>query len=209
MKLIDSLIFDLDGTLWDATETTFSAWEKVFKDRKEIQEPITIEMLKSVQGLHVKEIGEKFFPYLSIEKQLEAVIHCCKEQVPYILREGGILYPNLEFTLKKLSEKYPLFIVSNCQTGYIEAFFEYHRLGQYFKDVESSGKTGLPKGENIKLIIERNSLKHPVYIGDTEGDCNSARQAKVPFIYASYGFGSVLDYDMKIEAISDLLKIVK
>ena len=209
MNLTDSLIFDLDGTLWDATDTTFRAWEKVFKDRKEIQEPITIEMLKSVQGLQAADIGEKFFPYLSIEKQLEAVLRCCEEQIPYILREGGILYPNLEFTLKKLSKKYPLFIVSNCQTGYIEAFFEYHRLGQYFKDVESSGKTGLSKGENIKLIIERNSLKHPVYIGDTEGDCNSARQAKVPFIYASYGFGSVLDYDMKIESISDLLEIVK
>jgi phosphoglycolate phosphatase len=209
MNLIDSVIFDLDGTLWDATDLIYRAWENVLKDRMEIKEPVTLEMLRSVQGLQAAEIGAKLFPYLSGEKQLETVIRCCEEENPYILKEGGILYSNLETTLKELSERCPLFIVSNCHLGYIEAFLEYHRLGQYFTDVESAGKTGLSKGENIRLIIERNHLKHPVYVGDTQGDCNSARQAKVPFIYASYGFGSVLDYDMKIEDVTDLLKIVK
>ena len=209
MNLIDSIIFDLDGTLWDATEITFSAWDKILKDRKEIKESITFDMYKSVQGMQAAEIGAKFFPYLTEQDQISLVKICCEAENPLILKEGGILYNNLESTLEKLAERYPLFIVSNCHSGYIEAFLEYHGLGHYFKDFQSAGITGLSKGENIKLIIERNQLKHPIYVGDTEGDCNSAREAKVPFVFASYGFGSVKDYDMKIDDIKDLLKIVR
>ncbi len=208
MNLIDSIIFDLDGTLWDATDITFRAWEKILKDRKEIKEPITLEMYQSVQGMQAAEIGAKFFPYLSEKDQMDLVNICCEAENPLILKEGGILYNNLESTLEKLAERYPLFIVSNCHDGYIEAFLEYHELSHYFKDIESAGATGFSKGENIKLIIERNQLKHPIYVGDTEGDCNSARQAKVPFVFASYGFGRVKDYDMKIDDITDLLKVV-
>lgn len=209
MNLIDSIIFDLDGTLWDATDITFRAWENILKDRTEIKEPVTLEMFKSVQGLQAAEIGAKFFPNLIREKQIELVEICCEAENPLILKEGGILVKDLEPTLKELSERCPLFIVSNCLCGYIEAFLEYHKLGRYFKDIESAGNTGLSKGENIRLIAERNNLKHPVYVGDTQGDCNSARQAKVPFVYASYGFGRVLDYDMKIKDITELLKFVK
>ena len=209
MNSIDSVIFDLDGTLWDSTDLIYRAWDSVLRSRKDIKSPITHEMLKSIQGLQTPQIGAKLFPHLEKEQQVELVKICCEAENPLILKEGGVLYTNLEATLKELSDHCPLFIVSNCECGYIEAFLEYHKLGRYFKDFESAGSTGLSKGENIKLIIERNHLKHPVYVGDTEGDCNSARQAKVPFIFASYGFGSVLDYDMKIDDITDLLKIVK
>lgn len=38
-------------------------------------------------------------------------------------------------------------------------FFKAHKLDKYFIDYECPGRTGLPKGENIKLIVERNNLK--------------------------------------------------
>ena len=47
-------------------------------------------------------------------------------------------------------------------------FFTSHKLSKYFKDYENSGRTGLAKGKNIKLIIERNKLKNSVYVGDTD-----------------------------------------
>ena len=48
---------------------------------------------------------------------------CCEQENIYLAEHGGILYPKLEETLQKLSEKYPLFIVSNCQDGYIQSFY--------------------------------------------------------------------------------------
>ena len=87
-------------------------------------------------------------------------------------------------------------------------FLKYHQLGKYFLDFENPGRTGLTKGENIKLIIERNRLNNPVYVGDTEGDLKAARLAGIPFIYASYGFGEVSEYDYYIKALDELSRYV-
>jgi len=66
----------------------------------------------------------------------------------------------------------------------------------------------LTKGENIKLIIERNNLINPVYVGDTDGDLKASRFAGIPFIYAQYGFGEANEYDYMINSFEELLKLL-
>ena len=39
--------------------------------------------------------------------------------------------------------------------------------------------------------MERNGLSEAVYVGDTQGDANSCKEAEIPMIYAAYGFGEV------------------
>ncbi len=74
-------------------------------------------------------------------------------------------------------------------------------------DFENPGRTGLSKGENIKMLIERTNLSNPIYVGDTEGDYNAAQNAGIPFVYAKYGFGQVSEYDEVIKTFDDLLKL--
>ena len=45
------------------------------------------------------------------------------------------------------------------------------------------------------------------YIGDTKGDCDASKEAGVPFIFASYGFGNVTEYAAKIGEMKDLLML--
>jgi phosphoglycolate phosphatase len=205
---IDSIIFDLDGTLWDSTDAVLKAWNEVLKDKKEIIRPVTREMLQSIMGLQVKEIGVKLFPYMNEEQQKEIMELCLEKEKELLLIEGGVLYPKLELLLETLSKKYSLFIVSNCECGYIETFLEHHKLGKYFKDIECAGNTGLVKGKNIKRIMDRNNIKQAVYVGDTQGDCDAAKLANIPFVFASYGFGKVTAYDFIIEEIGDILEIL-
>jgi phosphoglycolate phosphatase len=195
---IDSIIFDLDGTLWDSTDTVLKSWNTVLKANKEIKSPITMEILESI-----------IFPYLEEETRMKIMKQCCKEEKALLLKEGGVLYPGLENTLQILSQGYPLFIVSNCQCGYIETFLERHQLGKYFKDAECSGNTGLIKGENIKRVIKRNNLEHSIMVGDTQGDRDAARLAGIPFVFAKYGFGKVEDFDYSINEFKELLELVK
>ena len=82
-----------------------------------------------------------------------------------------------------------------------------HSLGRYFDDIQNWGDNQVPKGENIKLVMERNNLKDVVYVGDTKGDADSAKIADIPFVYAEYGFGHVDEYDYKIEKFEDLKKL--
>lgn len=202
---IDSIIFDLDGTLWDSTEAVLKAWDMVFKSNEGIKNPITKEVLESCMGLQIYEIGAKLFPYLDETMQTKILDLCCEEERKLLLKEGGVLYKNLESTLKTLAKSYSLFIVSNCQCGYIETFLEYHKLGKYFIDYECAGNTRLVKGENIKSVMRRNNLEHPAYVGDTQGDRDAAKLANIPFIFASYGFGKVDGYDYMIKEISDVV----
>ncbi len=204
---IDSLIFDLDGTLWDSVDGIVTSWNMALKKYPEIQMELTREQVISVMGTQLPEIARRFFKNIEEEKRQEIMKVCSQEECNYLKRKGGVLYEDLEETLEKLSKKYKLCIVSNCQCGYIEGFLAYHQLEKYFIDIQDAESTGLTKAENILKVIERNHLKAPVYVGDTEKDQKSAREAGIPFVYASYGFGKVTTYDYQISTFKELLQL--
>lgn len=204
----DSIIFDLDGTLWDSTKAVCVIWNDVLKNYPSIEKTVTPEEVESCMGQQTDEIGRKLFPELNKEMQHRLMDEMGKAEITCLGDHGGTLYPNLEETLKKLSQNYKLFIVSNCQDGYIESFFRAHKLEQYFTDFECFGATGLPKAENNKLIIHRNRLNSPIYVGDTKGDAESAKAAEIPFVYARYGFGTVETYDYVIDHFEEILRLV-
>lgn len=51
--------------------------------------------------------------------------------------------------------------------------------------------------------------KKSVYMGNTIKNKEVAEIANIPFIYSSYGFGNLNEYDYKIDDISELLSIFK
>ena len=104
---------------------------------------------------------------------------------------------------------YELAIVSNCQRGYVEAFLKGSGLGEMFLDYEEWGRTGLSKGENIRLVMERNGYKKGVYIGDTRKDQEATLQAGLPFVHAAYGFGKSENPDGVIHSLSELPSVIK
>jgi phosphoglycolate phosphatase len=122
--------------------------------------------------------------------------------------ERDICYPEVIDGIKRFSAQVPVFIVSNCQSGYIELFLRKTGLALYVKDIECFGNTGKSKGENIADLAARNHLQTPVYVGDTQGDCDAARAAGVPFIFASYGFGAVDRCDAQIAGFAELEKFL-
>ena len=184
----DALIFDLDGTLWDSTETVCSVWNEAFSEMH-LDFRVTAEDIRREMGKLLSVIMDDLAPGLSSEKQDELYRRVCEAENRILSERGGKLYPNLERTLELLGKNYRLFIVSNCQQGYIEAFLAAHRLGHLFEGHLCNGDTNLPKSGTNRLLAERFGLKDPVYIGDTQGDLDAAAEAGIPFIHAAYGFG--------------------
>ena len=73
----------------------------------------------------------------------------------------------VEETLKELSKKYDLLVLSNCQKGYIEAFLAGSKLGHLFKDHICWGDNFLSKSENLRLLVQRGGYGNAMYVGDT------------------------------------------
>ena len=204
---MDSIIFDLDGTIWDPIDTVIDAWNGCIKEHNQINRQLTRTDFEGTMGLQVHEISKKLFPHLAVEVRDQVMQECLNTEEHYLKKQGGQLFDKVEDVLSLLSKKYKLYIVSNCQDGYIESFYEFHNLDKYFSDFENPGRTGLSKGENINLIIERNNLTNPIYIGDTEGDLKASRYAGIPFVYAKYGFGEVSEYDEVINRFEELVEL--
>lgn len=200
----DSIIFDLDGTLWDSSETVAESWNTALMKSGHSLRITGADVLKHM-GKSMDVIMKDVFGADMTDSETKTFLEKLSvEEIALIKEKGGILFPELEETLRYLKEKYRLFIVSNCQNGYIEAFLYAHGLSDYFESFMCWGDTKLPKGETNKRLIERYGLKNPVYVGDTEGDHISAVTADIPFVYAEYGFGEVTGYDYKITSFSDL-----
>ncbi len=205
----DSIIFDLDGTLWDSTSNVAYAWQTAIEQVDYVDEVMTVEKVKSITGMAYNVIFDKLFPYLNTIKRNELMAICAKTELEVLHTKGGNLYPFLDETLGYLSAKYKLFIVSNCQNGYIEVFLKLSKMGHYFMGHQCYGTKGNPKAENIKDIVNDYDLSSSVYVGDTIGDYNSATKAGVPFIFANYGFGMVAEGQIAtISAFSELVELL-
>lgn len=210
MEKAQAMIFDLDGTMWDATDGILKTWNEVIASHPECKRDLlTVEELGGYLGLPMTEIANRMFPH-NTEAEKELLLdECCERENAYLSEHGGILYPKLEETLTILHQNYKLFVVSNCQSGYIESFLKAHKLERCFDDIQCWGDNKVPKGENNKVIMERNGVTRAVYVGDTSGDEQSARVAGIPFVYAAYGFGKAVAPDYTVQAFEELPKLME
>ena len=208
MEKYEAILFDLDGTMWDSAKEVLQSWNLVLEKHPECKRgPLSVEELNSCFGLPMTEIAKRLFTNCTEQEQKSLMDACCVEENAYLYEHGATLFPDLEKTLLELKKKYKLFVVSNCQSGYIESFIHAHHLEACFDDIECWGNNLLPKGENNKLIMKRNGVTSAVYVGDTTGDEESARVAGISFVYAAYGFGEAKNPDYVIHSFRELTKI--
>lgn len=202
----DGIIFDLDGTLWDAVDNILISWNQILT-RHGIKE-ITKDELSACMGMEMTAIAAKLFPQYQEEKRNSLLWECSENELNYLTLHGGNIFNGIEEVIKNISQKYGLYICSNCQRGYIECFLKSSGLDYCFKDRECWGNTGKSKGENIKLLMERNCLKSTLYVGDTKKDELSAHSAGADFCFAAYGFGESDSHEYIINSPPELLNIL-
>ena len=203
------IIFDMDGTLWDSSENVAKSWTEVIRSSGYGLPDVTQKDIMGVMGLTMDRIADRLFGKLPEDERMELLKKCCDCENEYLLRHGGVLYPELENTFIRLKKKYHLYIVSNCQTGYIETFLEHYGFGRYFDDIECYGNNLKEKGDNIALTASRNSLDKAWYVGDIQGDYDAAVKAGLDFIHAAYGFGTIAQTVPELEQFSDLPELME
>ena len=205
----DGIIFDMDGTIWDNTTVFAASWERACRDRG-YDVRFTPDKLKGLFGKTMTDIADACIPDDNPSRRYDT-LRLCEEYEMADLEKSteDTSYDGLSSTLESLSKRTKLYIVSNCQSGYIETFLKRTGLGDLFTDFICYGDNGLGKADNIKGIVEKHNIKHPVYVGDIQSDKDACDKAKVDFIWAAYGYGEAVDsYVAKINNIKELDELI-
>jgi phosphoglycolate phosphatase len=205
MQKPDSLIFDMDGTLWDAVDTYANSWNLVF-EKLSIQRIIGRNDLMELMGMEGKKLTRVLMPDFDDDKGLDIYMDVNETRRQILPTSGGVLYEGVAEGIKQLATKYKLFVLSNCAVGIIPLFINWAKIGDDITDSIAYGENNMPKHHNMQLLIDKHQLKHPVYIGDTNGDAEQTRMAGIPFIFVTYGFGKTDDYALKFDDFGSLTK---
>ena len=207
MKSDVSFIFDLDGTLWDARKEVAEAWKETAIKEFGVTH-VDVDLVASLMGKPMRDIALAIAPsWLSEKEKLEFGVRAFAHENAYLSLHPGHLFDGAKETLEELRRRgHRLFVVSNCQNGYIETFlptlfpFEFDGYLCY-------GDTGKDKHFTIRALMEKYGVKDALYVGDTLGDEKETHLAKLPFVYASYGFGEAENPEFTIKRFADLLDL--
>ena len=204
-----SLIFDIDGTLWDSRQLVAEGYNLQLCDEGFEKYCVNAEQLKALFGKTMSEIADIMLADFEVPERYELMERCMEREDAY-LRENAtdaIAYEDVKETLTALEKKYRLFIVSNSQQGYPEITMRAIGVEHLFEGHLCFGDTQTEKGETMKTLMKKYDIKDAVYIGDTQGDYEATLVADIPFVWASFGFGEPEGYAVKIDSFKELLSI--
>lgn len=198
------LIFDLDGVLIDSKKNMSFSWRKV-------------QQIHSLENTDFKNyfenIGMPFFDILKkigIKKNLQKIHDTYQKES---IKKANLIsyYKNILNTIRILKKrKYSLCIVTSKDKKRTKFF-----LGKnikHFSYIESNNtkNKGKPNPYSIIRIIKKLKVEKSdcVYIGDTNVDYQTAKNSKIDFIFAQWGYGRNLNYKNKCKKPFHLLKIL-
>ncbi len=197
------IIFDVDGTLWNACPTTAKGINNALAHLG-IEKKLTGKDIEQYSGEPCTEAAYMVFGPLADEHPtlLQDADNGEREA---IMEDGGVLYSGVQEGLRQLSEMAKVSLVSNCQDWYMECFIDFADIRSLLTAYDSFGASHVPKDEMIKRILDGSQPEDAVYVGDTSRDFIAASKAGVDFIGAAYGFGDVSNVETSFQSFSEIV----
>ena len=106
---MDGIIFDIDGTLWDSTDPVAASWNRAIQENSSLDLTVDAKILSGLFGKTMTEIGNELFPALPVKEREHLLNICLEQENNYLEQHPGIFYDGVIETIKKLSEKHPLY----------------------------------------------------------------------------------------------------
>ena len=179
------VIFDLDGTLLDTLEDLLDATNYAlnvygFPER-------TLEEMRRFVGNGALNQIRLSLPQGTGEEMVQRVLDIYR---PYYARHCQIKtkpYEGIPQALAEIGKKYPIAIVSNKPDMAVKPLCQ-----QYFPGIYALGETaGVPRKPAADMVykaMEAIGVEKCVYVGDSEVDVLTAKNAGVPCVSVLWGF---------------------
>ena len=205
----ESLIFDIDGTLWDSRALIAEGYNIQLRKEGLHHLQTNADVLLRLIGKTMSDIADNLFPEFAPEERYALMDRCIESEDAYLNEHpcDTIAYPDIKTTMEELAKKHRLFIVSNGQKGYPQLAARKLKVDHLVSGYLSYGDTGTEKGETIRILMKDHNITDAVYVGDTQGDYEATVAAGVDFIWADYGFGKPEAYNAMIHSFKELLDL--
>ena len=205
----ESIIFDIDGTLWDSRALIAEGYNIQLRKENLHHLQTNEEVLLQLFGRTMSDIADNLFPELPAEERYALMDRCIESEDAYLENHpcDTIAYPDILPTMEELAKKHRLFIVSNGQKGYPQLAARKLNVAHLISGYLSYGETGTHKGETIRILMKDHGIANAVYVGDTQGDYEATVDASIDFIWADYGFGKPDACVGTIHCFKDLLNM--
>ncbi|WP_048883171.1 HAD hydrolase-like protein [Bacillus sp. 445_BSPC] len=210
-----AIIFDMDGTLFQTNLILEPALEETFDIlRKENlwDTKTPIEQYRKIMGVPLPVVWETLCPNhtLEIREKSNEVFH--KKLIELIKAQKGALYADVERTLNKLSEKYPLYIASNGQIEYLQAIVETYNLDRFIQNTYSIQliKSG-HKSDLVQMVKSQNQIGKGYVVGDRSSDISAAKDNELIAVGVNFDFAQedeLKQADFVVNNFKEILELV-
>lgn len=190
MKRLTTVVFDLDGTLLNTLDDLADSTNYALKTFGFPQR--TIDEVRRFVGNGVRLLMERAVPDGALNPRFEEVFACFKSYyVEHCMVKTG-LYPGISDLLCRLKQDgYKLAIVSNKLQSGVDELYDC-----YFKDTvtvavgERPEVRRKPSPDMVHCALREleSSSDEAVYIGDSDVDIATAKNAGLPCISVLWGF---------------------
>lgn len=209
---IDTVLFDLDGTLLDSKELIYRSFVHTFEKFYPNHELSDAE-LDSFFG---PPLSVTFAKYTDDQKQIAEMIDYYRKYNVEAHDELVNLFPGVKETIKYLSKhNYKLGVISAKKSDLVNHALEIFKIKEYFDIVigQDEVKNPKPNPEGIILATKKLKSKRAVYVGDSVSDIEAGKNAKIKTCAIAYkkdnGRAPMLmeaEPDMFIDSMYGLIK---
>ena len=179
------ILFDLDGTLLDTLEDLLDATNYALKVHG--YPARTLKELRRFVGNGAYNQMRLSVPEGTGDREIQQVLDTYK---PYYTANCQIKtrpYAGIPEALETLREKYPVAIVSNKPDAAVKAL-----CADYFPGMYALGETAdcprKPAADMVFKAMKAIGVDSCVYVGDSEVDVLTAKNAGVPCVAVTWGF---------------------
>ena len=188
--MINTVIFDMDGTLLDTLEDLADATNEGLKACGYPQR--TLEEIRLFVGNGVRKLIIRALPETSSSKEIDECLDAFHKYYKVHSQDKTKPYGKMEELLKKLKEKgIHTAVLSNKFDAAVKELADYYFPGLLeLAYGERDGVRTKPAPDSVFAIMEelKTNPEHTIYVGDSDVDMETAVNANVPAVGVTWGF---------------------
>ncbi|KXY35343.1 nucleosidase [Bacillus cereus] len=210
--MLQALIFDMDGTLFQTDKILELSLDDTFDHLRSLQlwDTVTpIDKYREIMGVPLPKVWEALLPNHSNEVREQTDAYFLERLIENIKSGNGALYPNVKEVFSFIKENNcSIYIASNGLTEYLQAIVSYYGLDQWVTEIFSIEQIhSLNKGDLVKGILKKYDIQEAAVVGDRLSDINAAKDNGLIAIGCNFDFAQEDELAHADLVIDDLMEL--